>query len=175
MIYIITGPSGAGKTLVGEYLKSKGLRELVSHTTRAPRPGEKDGEAYHFVDRETFQSTPKVEESEYAGNLYGVSRAEVDAKLCLGDVVAVTDFRGARSFKKHFGDEVRVIFVDSSVKNLRQRMKKRGDSPENIRRRILHRRNSRETGHRLFADYIVDNNSSIRTLYRKVDQLLRRR
>ena len=77
MIYIVMGPSGSGKTLVGEYLKEKGMKELVSHTTRLPRPGEVQGVSYHFVDEVTFQQTKKVEASAYSGYWYGVSEKEV--------------------------------------------------------------------------------------------------
>ena len=149
MLYIITGPSGAGKTAVGEYLKQKGFQELISHTTRAPRPGEVHGVAYHFVSEEEFEETKKVEESHYAGNRYGVSLKEVAEKVPKGMAFAVTDLRGAASFKRIYGTGVRVLYIDSSPRYFRARMKERGDPPQSIRRRIRTYRREKEKRSRL--------------------------
>jgi len=175
MIYIINGPSGTGKTIVGEYLKTKGIRELISHTTRKPRIGEVDGISYHFVSEEVFEKTDKVEESVYAGNRYGVSKGEVIEKIHGGDVYAVTDINGIKAFKKTFGNRVKVIYVGSTPRFLRKRMILRGDSKESIRRRIATYRNSKEMKNAKYADFIVENNSSIRKLYWKIDHILRRK
>lgn len=175
MIYIINGPSGTGKTIVGEYLKTKGIRELISHTTRKPRVGEVDGISYHFVSEEVFEKTDKVEESVYAGNRYGVSKGEVIEKIHGGDVYAVTDINGTKAFKKTFGNRVKVIYVGSTPRFLRKRMILRGDSKESIRRRIATYRNSKEMKNAKYADFIVENNSSIRKLYWKIDLILRRK
>ena len=175
MIYIINGPSGTGKTIVGEYLKTKGIRELISHTTRQPRIGEADGVAYHFVSEEVFGQIDKVEESVYAGNRYGVSKGEVIEKNHGGDVFAVTDINGTKAFKKTYGDRVKVIYVGSTPRFLRKRMILRGDSKESIRRRIATYRNSKEMKNTKYADFIVENNSSIRKLHWKIDLILRRK
>lgn len=173
MIYIIIGPSGSGKTLVGEYLKEKGIRELISHTTRQPRPGEVQGEAYHFVDEETFHHTPKVEENFYAGAYYGVSLDEVRKKARVGDVFAVTDINGAKAFKAQYKESVRVVYVESSPRRLRERMKERGDSRQSIRRRIDAYRKNKEARQRFYADVILDNNYSRKTLRKKVDRVVK--
>ena len=175
MIYIINGPSGTGKTIVGEYLKTKGIKELISHTTRKPRVGEVDGIAYHFVPEDEFEKTDKVEESVYAGNRYGVSKGEVIEKIHGGDVFAVTDINGTKAFKKTFGNQVKVIYVGSTPRFLRKRMILRGDSKESIRRRIATYRDSKEMKNTRYADFIVDNNSSIRRLQGKIDLILRRK
>lgn len=175
MIYIINGPSGTGKTMVGEYLKTKGIRELISHTTRKPRVGEVDGVAYHFVSEEAFEKIDKVEESVYAGNRYGVSKGEVIEKNHGGDVFAVTDINGTKAFKKTFGDRVKVIYVGSTPRFLRKRMILRGDSKESIRRRIETYRNAKEMKNTKYADFVVENNSSIRKLHWKIDHILRRK
>ena len=173
MIYIIIGPSGSGKTLVGEYLKEKGIRELISHTTREPRPGEVNGEAYHFVDEPAFHKILKVEENFYAGNFYGVSLEEVHKKSREGDVFAVTDINGAKAFKEKYEDSVRIIYVESSPRKLRERMKRRGDSRQSIRRRIDTYRKNKEAGQRFYADVILDNNYSKKTLFKMVDHALK--
>lgn len=173
MIYIIIGPSGSGKTLAGEYLKEKGIQELISHTTRRPRPGEVEGTAYHFVEEVVFHATKKVEENFYAGNYYGVSLDEVLKKTRDGDVFAVTDINGAKAFKKKYGDAVKVIYVESAPRKLRARMKRRGDSRASIRRRIDAYRKNKEAGQRFYADIILDNNYSRKTLSAKVDHALK--
>lgn len=173
MLYIITGPSGAGKTAVGEYLKQKGFQELISHTTRAPRPGEVHGVAYHFVSEEEFEETKKVEESHYAGNRYGVSLKEVAEKVPKGMAFAVTDLRGAASFKRIYGTGVRVLYIDSSPRYFRARMKERGDPPQSIRRRIRTYRREKEKRMRLFADHVIRNDGSLRRLFHEVDRCLR--
>lgn len=173
MIYIIIGPSGSGKTLVGEYLKEKGIKELISHTTRAPRSGEVDGISYHFVDEITFHDTEKVEENYYAGNYYGVSQKEVEIKSKESDVFVVTEINGAKTFRRKYGDRVRIIYVDSSPRKLRERMKRRGDSKESIRRRIDTYRKNHEEKQRFFADVVLNNNYSKKTLFKKVDHTLK--
>jgi len=173
LIYIIIGPSGSGKTLVGEYMKEKGLKELISHTTRAPRRGEVEGVSYHFVDEKTFHDTEKVEENYYAGNYYGVSLKEIETKTKESDVFVVTEINGARAFRQKYGNKVWIIYVDSSPRKLRERMKRRGDSRESIRRRIDTYRKNHEAKHRFFADVVIDNNYSKKTLCKKVDYVLK--
>lgn len=173
MIYMIIGPSGSGKTLVGEYLKEKGIQELISHTTRKPRPGEVEGVAYHFVEEPVFHATKKVEENFYAGHYYGVSLDEVQKKTREGDVFAVTDINGAKAFKEKYRDDVKVIYVESTPRKLRARMKRRGDSRASIRRRIDAYRKNKEAGQRFYADVILDNNYSKKTLSAKVDHALK--
>lgn len=167
LIYIVMGPSGSGKTMVGEFLKTKGMRELVSHTTRSPRKGEQDGVAYHFVDDRTFDAIEKIEESTYSGNRYGVSRVEVTAKMGLGDVFAVTEVRGALAFKAKFPKEVRILYIKSSPRMLRSRMRKRGDSKENIRKRLQIFRRNGEACQDIYADAVILNQGSIRALQKR--------
>ncbi len=172
MIYIIIGPSGSGKTLVGEYLKEKGFKELVSHTTRKPRRGEVDGIAYHFVDEKTFHETEKVEENFYAGNYYGVSLREVEMKTKECGVFAVTDINGAKAFREKYKEIARIIYVKASPRKLRERMKRRGDNRESIRKRIETYRNNNEARQHFYADVIIDNNYSKKTLFKMVDYAL---
>jgi len=173
LIYVVIGPSGSGKTLVGEYLKEKGIKELISHTTRTPRQGEAEGVSYHFVDEKTFHDTEKVEENYYAGNYYGVSLKEIETKTKESDVFVVTEINGAKAFRQKFGNKVRIIYVDSSPRKLRERMKRRGDSRESIRRRIDTYRKNHEAKQRFFADVVLDNNYSKKTLCKKVDHVLK--
>ena len=165
MIYIVMGPSGSGKTLVGEYLKEKGMKELVSHTTRLPRPGEVQGVSYHFVDEVTFQQTKKVEASAYAGNWYGVSEKEVEDKTKLGDVFAVIEIHGALAFKKMYGEKVKIFYIASGPRDLRRRMAHRGDTKESIRKRMVIYRKNGEACQDRHADAVLVNKSSKRQLF----------
>lgn len=167
MIYVIIGPSGSGKTTLGDYFRSLGLKELVSHTTRGMRPGEAEGISYHFVTDDEFDLTDKIEESVYSGNRYGVSKREVEEKLESGDVFAVTDINGARAFRSLYGGIVSVIYICSSARRLRERMRERGDSKESIRARIRLLKDKHEYRNRLFADYVIENNDSVRTFLKQ--------
>ncbi|WP_312459708.1 hypothetical protein [Proteiniclasticum sp.] len=169
MIYIVMGPSGSGKTLVGEYLKEKGMKELVSHTTRHPRPGEVQGVSYHFVDEVTFQQTKKVEASAYAGNWYGVSEKEVEDKTKLGDVFAVIEIHGALAFKKMYGEKVKIFYIASGPRDLRRRMAHRGDTKESIRKRMVIYRKNGEACQDRHADAVLVNKSSKRQLFCQVE------
>ena len=169
LIYIVMGPSGSGKTLVGEYLKEKGMKELVSHTTRLPRPGEVQGVSYHFVDEVTFQQTKKVEASAYAGNWYGVSEKEVEDKTKLGDVFAVIEIHGALAFKKMYGEKVKIFYIASGPRDLRRRMAHRGDTKESIRKRMMIYRKNGEACQDRHADAVLVNKSSKRQLFCQVE------
>lgn len=157
---------------MGEYLKEKGLRELVSHTTRFPRSGEVDGIAYHFVDKTTFDRIEKVEESVYAGNHYGVSKEEVEEKARLGDVFAVTEIHGALAFQRIYRNDVRILYIASSPGVLRKRMKQRGDSKESIRRRLSTFLQSGEAFQYVYAHEVLWNRTSKRRLFSQVEHSL---
>ncbi len=172
MIIILHGPSGAGKTLAGEYLETLGIKKLVSHTTRRKRPGEISGEAYYFVNLETFDATPKIEESMYAGEHYGVSRAEVMEKYKDSWVFAVTDLHGVSAFLKAFKGDVLVIKIEASPRYIRKRMKKRGESRISIQHRmeIMMKEKRKKDG--FLSDFTIYNNSSVKSFYKKIDSVL---
>ena len=103
-LFIVSAPSGAGKSsLIGALLKDKpaDMQVSVSHTTRAPRPGESDGVHYHFVDKEAFKALIDqgafFEWAEVFGNYYGTSRVTIEQTLDKGiDVFLDIDWQGAR-------------------------------------------------------------------------------
>ncbi|HFC52922.1 MAG TPA: guanylate kinase, partial [Gammaproteobacteria bacterium] len=102
-LYIVAAPSGAGKTSLVKALLEQ-LDELevsVSYTTRPPRPGERDGINYHFIDREGFQRMVAagefLEHAEVFGNFYGTAKANIFERLRAGiDVILEIDWQGAR-------------------------------------------------------------------------------
>ncbi len=143
-LFIISAPSGAGKTSLVKALLTalSGFEVSVSHTTRAQRSGEKDGVDYHFTDVGSFQ---KIVESngflEYAtvfGNAYGTSRASVEDKLAQGvDVVLEIDWQGTQQVREMMGDCCSIFVLPPSKQVLEDRLKGRGqDSDEIITQRM---------------------------------------
>jgi guanylate kinase len=121
-VFVISGPSGAGKgtviTLVRQRLDH--VVTSVSATTRAPRPGEVDGREYHFLDEAAFRgavaSGDFLEWVEYSGNLYGTLRSEVDAKLRAGDdVILEIELIGARAVRKTMPEAISVFIAPPSM------------------------------------------------------------
>lgn len=169
MIFILYGASGSGKTLAGEYLKSLGVEELVSHTTRKRRPGEVHGKSYYFVDYLEFEKLKKVEQSVYAGEFYGVSEEEVMLKHQKNPVFAVLDSNGVRAFRERFKEDTLIIEIKTTPSKMRERMKNRGESGHTIRRRMRYYLKERKNRKHFYPDYSINNNSSIRRFNEKLN------
>lgn len=143
-LYIVSAPSGAGKTSLVRGLIDRlaGIQVSVSHTTRAMRPGEVDGVNYHFVDVETFERMVArgdfFEHARVFDNYYGTSRPAVQALLAAGtDVILEIDWQGARQVREQMPEAVSVFILPPSREALRQRLSARGtDGPEVIARRM---------------------------------------
>lgn len=165
VLFVVSAPSGAGKTSLLRTLipTDPRLRLSVSHTTRPPRPGERDGEHYHFVDRARFEAMVAagqfLEHARVFDNLYGT--AEQSVRDVLGadlDVVLEIDWQGARQVRARFPEAVSVFIVPPSVEALRQRLGGRGqDSDEIIERRMRDARS--ELSHLGEYDYLVVNDA----------------
>lgn len=165
MIIIINGPSGSGKTTLGDYFSTLGLQEIISTTTRSPREGEIHGESYYFVSQEDFLAADRIEESFYSGHYYGVTRQEVEEKVGDGkSAYATLDINGVKRFKELYPNDTIVLYLKVSRSLIKKRMALRGDSIENIRRRLAHHRETREDLNDRFADYIIYNHGSLRDL-----------
>ena len=163
VLYVVSAPSGAGKTsLVKALLKADpAIRLSVSYTTRAPRPGETDGRDYHFVDRERFQHMLAegefLEYAEVYGNFYGTSKGRIAQDLNTGhDVLLEIDWQGAAQVKGHFPQARSVYILPPSFNALRTRLKGRGqDSDEVIERRLAAAAD--DVSHADAFDYIIIN------------------
>jgi guanylate kinase len=144
-LFIVSAPSGAGKSsLITALLKDKpqDMQVSVSHTTRAPRPGEIDGQHYHFVSVEQFKAlianNAFFEWAEVFGNFYGTSRQVIENTLSLGiDVFLDIDWQGAEQVKKIMPEAIGVFILPPSKAELERRLTGRGqDSSEVISARM---------------------------------------
>ncbi len=162
-LYIVSAPSGAGKTsLVKALLKSDpAIRLSVSYTTRAPRPGETDGRDYHFISRERFEAMLAedefLEHAEVYGNFYGTSKIGIARDLDAGrDVLLEIDWQGAGQVKRHFPESASIFILPPSFNALRTRLKGRGqDSEAVIERRLAAA--AHDVAHANAFDYILVN------------------
>jgi guanylate kinase len=163
-LFIVAAPSGGGKTtLVAALLeRDPGLRLSISHTTRAARPGERDGEHYHFVSEARFLQLIKenafLEYARVYGHYYGTGRAPVQQLLKQGfHVMLDIDWQGARQVKASFPECCSIYILPPSMQELRARLARRGqDSPEVIERRMREARS--EIEHCREFDFLVVNN-----------------
>lgn len=162
-LYIISAPSGAGKTsLISALIKQdKDIKVAVSHTTRLMRLGEEDGKHYHFIAIEDFKS--KVEQGsflEYAevfGNYYGTSNQVIDDQLESDlDVILEIDWQGAQQVRKLRPDAISIFILPPSVDELEQRLcGRKQDSQEVIKTRV--QQSCDDMCHYDEFDYIVIN------------------
>lgn len=147
-LYILSAPSGAGKTTLIHALLASEMGERgevafsVSHTTRRPRRAERDGVDYHFVEREEFERMRAEERflewAEVHGNLYGTARDEVEPRLEAGvDVVLDVDVQGAAAMQDLYPQAVSVLVLPPSYADLERRLHERGlDGAPAIARRL---------------------------------------
>jgi len=143
-LFVITAPSGAGKTSLIEAVMrdDPSLKISVSYTTRAPRKGERDGVDYHFVDEKTFRAMESrgefLESAEVHGNHYGTGkRVILDAVKRGDDLILEIDWQGAQQVRQLYPDCVGIFILPPSIDELERRMRLRGqDSDAVIRRRL---------------------------------------
>ena len=143
-LFVITAPSGAGKTSLIEAVMREDptLKISVSYTTRTPRKGEKDGVDYHFVDRARFLEMRSrdefLESAEVHGNYYGTSRRVIRDALERGDdLILEIDWQGAQQVRRLYPGCIGIFILPPSVDELERRMRSRAqDSEAVIRRRV---------------------------------------
>jgi guanylate kinase len=143
-LIVFTGPSGVGKgTLLRSLLRRHPeLYFSISVTTRAPRPGEVDGQHYYFVTRPQFEQMVAAGEllewAEFAGNYYGTPRRPVEQQIQRGHwVVLEIEIEGARQIRQTFPDALRIFILPPSLQELENRLRDRAtDSEQAILRRL---------------------------------------
>lgn len=163
ILYVMSAPSGAGKTTICKMIKSHEpeLRQSISFTTRPMRSGEEEGVDYHFVTTETFDQM--VAESAFAewaevhGNCYGTALATLEeARQAGADILLDIDFQGAEQLRANAIDGVFIFILPPSMNELRKRLKGRNtDSNDVIEQRMMNA--SEEIAHASQFDYLVVN------------------
>src|SRR5712692_5143308 len=163
LLFVLSAPSGAGKDTVINALKQQGMDfHLVSSvTTRAPRPGESEGNPYHFVSPETFKRlVAKDELLEYAnvhGNWYGQPRKPIRDNLYAGrDVLLKIDVQGAATVRSKVPQAIFIFLLPASLEELAQRLDARQTETEEERQRRLADAR-RELAEQYWYDYLILN------------------
>jgi guanylate kinase len=177
-LFVITAPSGAGKTSLIEALMrdDPSLKLSISYTTRTPRPGEKNRVDYHFVDDASFLAMRDrgefLESAEVHGYRYGTSKAVITDALAKGqDLILEIDWQGARQVRAIYPEAVGIFILPPSIEELERRMRARGqDSEEVIRRRLENALG--EMDHAGEFDYAIIN-KDFETARRKLAEVIR--
>ena len=135
--FVVSAPSGTGKTTVCRMVLERDpqIEFSVSHTTRTPRPGEREGVDYHFVNAEEFRALVDegafVEHAEYGGNRYGTSWSSLDGPLDQGrDLLLEIEVQGAGQIRARRSDARFVFLLPPSMEELSQRLRGRGTDDE---------------------------------------------
>ena len=169
-LFVLAAPSGGGKTSLVRALleREPGMRLSISYTTRPPRPGEKDGVDYHFVDEAKFnalQAAGEFLEHAYVhGNWYATSATWLLHEIEAGhDVLLEIDWQGAQQVRRLIPEAVHIFILPPSLASLKERLEKRGqDTPEVIARRIEAARE--EMRHCGEFDYVIMNQDFARAV-----------
>jgi len=164
-LFIISAPSGAGKTSLVKALLAKepAIKLSISHTTRNMRPGEVDGVDYHFIDESTFltmlEQVQFLESAYVHGARYGTSKSLVEKELEAGfDVLLEIDWQGAEQIRKIFPDAKSIFVLPPALEVLQSRLNARGqDSEETIRKRVAAAKT--EMAQLSAYDYVIINDS----------------
>lgn len=162
-LYVVSAPSGAGKTSLVQALveSTDKLGVSVSHTTRPIRPGETQGVNYHFVDVAEFQTllgqADFLEHAEVFGNYYGTSKSWVNQQLNDDqDVILEIDWQGAQQVRRQIPESVGIFVLPPSQAALEERLRGRGQDPDDV---IQHRlaQAAQEISHHVEYDFLIIN------------------
>lgn len=174
-LFIISAPSGAGKSsLIRAYLEQKNqfpAKVSISHTTRAPRPGEEHGEDYYFIDHDHFESLISdkafVEYANVFDHYYGTSKAEIEQSLLQGiNVFLDIDWQGAQQVREKMPQSKSIFILPPSLAELENRLIKRGQDTEQVIRKRMAKAQA-EISHYHEYDYVIINddfNTSLNAL-----------
>ena len=162
-LFVVSAPSGGGKTSLVRALLAEDAKVAlsISFTTRAPRPGEKNGREYHFVDADVFEAMLErgefLECAEVHGNRYGTSQKWIEETLQSGkDVLLEIDWQGAQQVRRLYAGAIMVFILPPSMAELERRLRARAqDSDAVIRHRLQNA--VEEISHALEFDYVIIN------------------
>jgi guanylate kinase len=144
ILFVVSGPSGVGKSSIlrDALRRDPQLGFSVSHTTRPPRRGERDGEHYHFVDHDRFRELVEegafLEHASYRGNLYGTTHAAVDGLMRRGtDLILEVEVQGASQLREALDAVFVFVLPPFSLAQLEARLRERGSDDETVIRKRL--------------------------------------
>jgi len=177
-IVIIEGPSGAGKDAINRKLMTRHpgkYQKATSYTTREMRDGEIDGVTYNFVDEKTFKEKLAAgdifEFTIRHGKYRGLSKALIDKVLDSGKIVLKdADLVGINALKKVYPDQILTIWIDVDKDKVAKRMRYRGDSPEDMARRLADY--DTKVLEKKHFDFVVDNNGLLDDCVKKVHDII---
>ena len=169
-LFVVAAPSGGGKSSMVNALleREPGIRLSISYTTRPPRPGEAEGQHYHFVDVAHFLTLKErgefLEHAFVHGNWYATSATWLKAQVAAGqDVLLEIDWQGAAQVRRLIPESVHVFILPPSIAALRERLEKRGQDPPDVieQRLIAAREEMRHCGE---FDYVIMNQDFARAV-----------
>ena len=169
-LFVVAAPSGGGKSSMVNALleREPGMRLSISYTTRPPRPGEAEGQHYHFVDVAHFLMLKErgefLEHAFVHGNWYATSATWLKAQVAAGqDVLLEIDWQGAAQVRRLIPESVHVFILPPSIAALRERLEKRGQDPPDVieQRLIAAREEMRHCGE---FDYVIMNQDFARAV-----------
>ncbi|CAH9019386.1 guanylate kinase [Candidatus Nitrosacidococcus sp. I8] len=163
-LFVISAPSGAGKTSLVKGLISSAIDNLclsISHTTRPPRPSEQDGVDYYFVSEPTFQQMAHegdfLEHAQVFNHNYGTAYKSIHDQLTQGkDVLLEIDWQGARQVQAKFPDTIGIFILPPSKEALNKRLHGRGQDSEVVIKQRMEAAHS-ELSHYKEFDYLIVN------------------
>jgi guanylate kinase len=165
LLFVITAPSGAGKSsLIAKLLEDeRGLALSVSYTTRAPRPGERNGREYHFVDLPAFEAMLErgefLESAEVHGHRYGTSQKAIDEVRASGrDLLLEIDWQGAAQVRRLYPESIGIFILPPSMAELERRLRTRAQDTDTVIRRRLNNA-AEEMSHAAEFKYAIINNN----------------
>jgi guanylate kinase len=168
-IIVFTGPDGSGRKSVAEAVgQTFGMEKVISFVTRMPRPGEVNGQDYHFVSHEDYREMEQqgefLESVEIAGNLYGIRSQDVESNLHLnGCVYLILNHEGADILTKIYGNKVVRLFLYADRRTVEERQRKLGLAEEVIGRNMNNF--DLEMGYRNSCEHAFENYDLAQTTY----------
>lgn len=169
IIFVFTGPTGAGRKTIAEMAgQTIQMKQVLSYTTRDPRPNEAEGRDYHFISRDAFIEAQRrdefVEVVEIDGVLYGIKNTDIETQLQkFGCVYLVLNRYGAEILKELYGDKVIRFSIYADSDTITDRLRKRGDSEERINRYLSHYED--ELAYKSECEHAYDNHDSSHTIF----------
>lgn len=161
-IYAIIGPHAAGKTAIISKLRTQGIPFIVSHTTRKPRPDEREGREYYFVSKEDFFKLDLVEKVTYQGEYYGIAKSELLNKMQSSKINTVmVEQSGYKQLKKLLGERLESIYIMVDYVTMVERMLNAKESNDQIKKQLEYTETNGELENWKLTNHVVKNINNI--------------